>query len=74
VVRFAPVGIGEWAQALLWEKDFIESDWAALSWALGSTRILFTLPDTPFGELGVPPWPIESVSCSLRLKKGCFFG
>jgi len=37
VVRNAPSPCREWASAMLRELDFIESDWAALFWALGST-------------------------------------
>lgn len=66
VIRFAPVGLGEWAQAVLCEIDFIESDWAALSWALGSTRILFTRPEIPFGDSGATPWPIEDLARKVR--------
>lgn len=31
----------EWAEAMLRELDFIESDWAALFWALGSATAIF---------------------------------
>jgi hypothetical protein len=31
----------EWAQAMLHEMDFIESDWAALWWALGCTTAIW---------------------------------
>lgn len=31
----------EWASAMLRELDFIESDWSALLWALGSTTAVF---------------------------------
>ena len=31
----------EWAEAMLCELDFIESDWAALWWALGCTTAIF---------------------------------
>jgi len=37
VGRNAPPACREWASAMLHELDFIESDWAALLWALGST-------------------------------------
>jgi len=37
VVRHAPRSCRPWASAMLRELDFIESDWAALLWALGST-------------------------------------
>lgn len=31
----------DWARAMLSELDFIESDWTALFWALGCTRVTF---------------------------------
>ncbi|MGH9510900.1 MAG: hypothetical protein ACRD2U_02060 [Terriglobales bacterium] len=40
VLRCSPEGTHEWANAMLRELDFIENDWAALFWALGSTRAL----------------------------------
>jgi hypothetical protein len=40
VVRNAPPACREWASAMLRELDFIESDWAALLWALGSTAAI----------------------------------
>jgi len=36
VVRLAPAQSRDWAAAMLRELDFIEGDWAALFWALGS--------------------------------------
>jgi len=38
--RFVPHRHQEWAAALLAELDFIESDWAALGWALGGVTAL----------------------------------
>jgi hypothetical protein len=40
VVRNAPPECQEWARAMLRELDFIESDWATLRWALGSTTAI----------------------------------
>lgn len=40
IVRKAPPACQEWASAMLRELDFIESDWAALIWALGSTAAI----------------------------------
>lgn len=40
VVRRAPPGSKPWASAMLRELDFIESDWAAVLWALGSTAAI----------------------------------
>jgi hypothetical protein len=53
-VRLAPPHAREWSSAMLSEVDFIEKDWSALSWALGSTRLLFARPTD---------WPVEV--CSL---------
>ncbi len=41
VLRYAPAESKEWASAMLRELDFIESDWAALFWAIGSTTAIF---------------------------------
>lgn len=41
VARFSPPASQGWAKAMLRELDFIESDWAALFWALGSTAAIF---------------------------------
>jgi hypothetical protein len=41
VLRYSSVESREWASAMLRELDFIESDWAALLWALGSTTAVF---------------------------------
>jgi hypothetical protein len=40
VVRLAPAESRDWASAMLRELDFIEGDWAALFWALGSTAAI----------------------------------
>ncbi len=41
VARRSPSGSREWADAMLRELDFIESDWEALFWALGSATAIF---------------------------------
>ena len=41
VICHAPDESQDWANAMLRELDFIESDWAALLWALGSTTAIF---------------------------------
>jgi hypothetical protein len=41
VLRYAPVESREWVEAMLRELDFIENDWAALFWALGSITAIF---------------------------------
>lgn len=40
VVRLVPEESREWAIAMLHELDFIEGDWAAFFWALGSTTAI----------------------------------
>ncbi len=47
VVTCASPGSQEWAHALARELDFIEDDWSALRWALGSVRILFNYRPAP---------------------------
>ncbi len=41
VLRCAPKHCEQWASAMLRELDFIEGDWAALFWALGSVAAIF---------------------------------
>ncbi|QNI30737.1 hypothetical protein H7849_16620 [Alloacidobacterium dinghuense] len=41
VLRSAPRHCEQWARAMLHELDFIEGDWAALFWALGSVAAIF---------------------------------
>jgi hypothetical protein len=40
VLRLAPRESREWASAMLRELDFIEGEWAALFWALGSATAI----------------------------------
>jgi hypothetical protein len=40
MIRHSPVASREWAEAMLRETDFVESDWSALLWALGSMAAL----------------------------------
>ncbi len=41
VLRHSSSDSQDWAKAMLRELDFMESDWAALFWALGSTTAIF---------------------------------
>jgi hypothetical protein len=41
ILRHSSADSQEWANAMLRELDFIENDWAALFWALGSTTAIF---------------------------------
>ena len=47
VVAFASPGSKEWAEGLTSEVPFIEGDWAALGWAIGSIRILLDYREAP---------------------------
>jgi hypothetical protein len=49
VVRFASPECREWAEGLEREVAFIEGDWRALGWAIGSTRVLLDRCRTPVG-------------------------
>jgi hypothetical protein len=40
VLRLAPPESRDWALAMLRELDFVEGEWAALFWALGSTTAI----------------------------------
>ena len=40
VLRYAPPESREWASAMLRELDFIEGDWPAFFWALGSAAAI----------------------------------
>jgi hypothetical protein len=40
VLRLAPVESRDWAMAMLRELDFIQGEWAALLWALGSAAAI----------------------------------
>jgi hypothetical protein len=41
VARHLPPDTQDWCRAMIRELDFIDSDWTAVSWALGSTTTLF---------------------------------
>jgi chorismate-pyruvate lyase len=56
VVRATSPVAKDWAKASSREIEFVESDWAALRWALGSTKVLFRIcEEVPLQSLsGVP--------------------
>ena len=66
VTRFAPLGAEEWSQAVLGEMSVIESDWTALSWAVGSMRILFSHPATQPAAADGAPWAVEALARKVR--------
>ena len=51
VLRYASPGCKDWAEGLARELDFVESDWGALLWALGSLRVLFDRRPAPIRSL-----------------------
>jgi glutathione S-transferase len=51
VVRWSSPARREWAEGLEREVAFIESDWRALGWAIGSTRVLLDRPEAPLDSL-----------------------
>ncbi len=55
VERWASPGCKEWAEGLERETAVIESDWAALRWALGSTRVLLDRRPAPLTSLDEVP-------------------
>jgi hypothetical protein len=55
VVRWASPGCKEWAEGLEREAAVIESDWAALGWAIGSMRVLLDLRAAPLRSLDEVP-------------------
>lgn len=55
VVRYASPGSKEWAEGLAREIAFIESDWSALAWALGSMKVLLDYREAPVASLADVP-------------------
>jgi hypothetical protein len=73
VVRLAPPHATEWSLAMLCEVDFIENDWSALSWALGSTRLLLTRPTDSQVANSSLPGAIQKLRAKVRQRTigGC---
>jgi hypothetical protein len=55
VVRWASPGCKEWTEGLAREAAVIESDWAALGWSIGSTRVLLDRRPVPLTSLDEVP-------------------
>jgi hypothetical protein len=55
VTWLASPGCKDWAEGLEREVAFIGSDWRALGWALGSTRVLLDRRDAPLRSLAEVP-------------------
>src|SRR5579875_696126 len=57
VVRWASPGCMDWAEGQARELAYIESDWRALAWASGSTRVLLDRRRVRSGQEGSPRRP-----------------
>jgi hypothetical protein len=56
----------DWAHATSREIEFIQSDWAALRWALGGIGILFRRPEIPLSSLAEIPQAALSFAKEIR--------
>lgn len=70
VVRYASPGCKEWADGLAREVGFVEGDWAALWWALGSARVLFDYREAPIRSLAEVPAVARRLAESQRRGNG----
>jgi hypothetical protein len=68
VTQLASPVTQEWAQAVRRELDFIESDWDALFWALGSTRILFRRQAFRLADLSDVPGASQALRRKIQLR------
>jgi hypothetical protein len=66
VTWLASPGGKEWAEGLEREVAFIESDWRALAWAIGSTRVLLEPRVAPLASLEEVPGVAHRFVDSLR--------
>ena len=66
VVRYASSGCKEWAEGLAREVGFIEDDWTALWWAIGSTRVLLDRREAPMTSLSEAAWKAQHFLESVR--------
>jgi hypothetical protein len=66
VIRWAAPGCKDWAEGLARETAAIPYDWAALRWALGSTRVLLEPREAPLGSLEEVPGVAHRYVDSLR--------
>jgi len=55
----APTKFAEWARAMLGELDYIEDDWSAFFWALGSISVLLRF--SAIQLLLIPKWRDKSM-------------
>jgi hypothetical protein len=55
----APTKFAEWARAMLGELDYVEDDWSAFFWALGSIGVLLRFSTIQL--LRIPKWRDNSM-------------
>jgi hypothetical protein len=72
VVRWASPGCKDWAEAQSREIAFIHNDWAALRWAVGSTRVLLDRRATSRSGFPARPSFLNVISWILYLQ-GCIW-
>jgi len=70
VVRWASPGCKEWAEGLEREAAVIESDWAALGWAIGSTRVLLDRRPVSLTSLDEVPAATRKFVETTRFRAG----
>ncbi len=72
VVRWASPGCKEWAEGLEREGAVIESDWAALRWAIGSTRVILYPRGVPMRSLDEVPDATYKLLDGALVRSGFF--
>jgi hypothetical protein len=72
VVRWASPVCKDWAEGLAREVEFIESDWRALAWAVGSTRVLLGRSLAPAQSLSEIPNATRTLMDQRRTWTGAF--
>jgi hypothetical protein len=72
VVRHVSPGCREWAEGQAHEVAFIEDDWQALWWALGSTMVLLDRREAPIGSLVSVPAEAQKIA-ETRWRTKIFF-
>jgi hypothetical protein len=67
VVRRSPPAYKDWARATAREIEFIESDWAALRWALGSWKMAASCQSAPLTSMSEVPRAARSFLLRVRV-------
>src|ERR1039458_8355339 len=74
VVQWASPGCKEWAEGLEREGAVIQSDWAALRWAIGSTRVLLDRRPVSLTLLDEVPAATQKFVEMARQRAGLILG